>query len=486
MTRPWFDKLTMSGYLTAHEPGPSARPEPVEGRTGLAPAALGAAGLLLTFTAPPHRIDLLAFGVLAVGGSLLWRPTFGPLLIGAALPFYFFGRPLIGPFAVSPPGLVLLLTWPAALLRCRSQLRLPRTGYDAPLALFLIAALLALLVSEYPLLSARELRALIFEPVLFLWLLAVLPGASRLALTGFLVSATVVASVAIAQVVLGVGGTEAEGVRRAQAWYPSPNHLALMLGRAWPFLLALGLGRARLALLPAAVVALAMLLTFSSGGWLGAAAGGTLAIAALGRKRLALAIGGASLLVVAAVLGLAILGAIGSGGAGATAPATARAGAPAPGAGIASLLPERLNPLRAAGGIRIDLWLSSLAMLRDHPLFGVGLDNFTYLYQQVYIRDGGTAEPNLSHPHNWLLHFWLELGILGLISFLWLIGRFFQMARKQHGWLVAGAVGAMADTLVHGLIDQSYFLVDLAFVFWLVLALPALAAPAGTRKVQTP
>src|SRR6266536_754787 len=411
MIRPWFDKLTMSGYLTAHEPGPSARPEPVEGRTGLAPAALGAAGLLLTFTAPPHRIDLLAFGVLAVGGSLLWRPTFGPLLIGAALPFYFFRRPLIGPFAVSP---------------------------------------------------------------------------SRLALTGFLVSATVVASVAIEQVVLGVGGTEAEGVRRAQAWYPSPNHLALMLGRAWPFLLALGLGRARLALLPAAVVALAMLLTFSSGGWLGAAAGGALAIAALGRKRLALAIGGASLLVVAAVLGLAILGAIGSGGAGATAPATARAGAPAPGAGIASLLPERLNPLRAAGGIRIDLWLSSLAMLRDHPLFGVGLDNFTYLYQQVYIREGSTAEPNLSHPHNWLLHFWLELGLFGLVAFLWLIGRFFQIAIKLHGWLVAGAVGAMADTLVHGLIDQSYFLVDLAFLFWLVLALPALAAPAGTRKVQTP
>ncbi len=114
-------------------------------------------------------------------------------------------------------------------------------------------------------------------------------------------------------------------------------------------------------------------------------------------------------------------------------------------------------------------------MLRDHPLFGVGLDNFTYLYQQVYIRDGGTAEPNLSHPHNWLLHFWLELGLFGLVAFLWLIGRFFQMARKQHGWLVAGAVGAMADTLVHGLI-----------VFWLVLALPALAAPAGTRKVQTP
>jgi len=142
-----------------------------------------------------------------------------------------------------------------------------------------------------------------------------------------------------------------------------------------------------------------------------------------------------------------------------------------PGLAIGSLLPERLNPLRQAGGIRVDLWLSSLAMLRDHPLLGVGLDNFTYLYQQVYIREGGIAEPNLSHPHNWLLHWWLETGLLGLVAFVWLVVRFWQLAVKQRGWLVAGAMGAMADTLVHGLIDQSYFLVDLAFVFWLVLAL---------------
>jgi hypothetical protein len=38
-------------------------------------------------------------------------------------------------------------------------------------------------------------------------------------------------------------------------------------------------------------------------------------------------------------------------------------------------------------------------------------------------------------------------------------------------WLVAGALGSMADLLVHGLIDNSYFLVDLAFLFWMALAL---------------
>src|SRR5439155_19112127 len=106
------DRLTMSGWHSPEARSEPAGPGPVEGRAGAAALALGAGGLLLTFTAPQHRVDLLAFGVLAVLGSVFWRPMLGPLLIGAALPFYFFGRPLAGPLAVSPPGLVLLLAWP--------------------------------------------------------------------------------------------------------------------------------------------------------------------------------------------------------------------------------------------------------------------------------------------------------------------------------------------------------------------------------------
>jgi O-antigen ligase len=111
-------------------------------------------------------------------------------------------------------------------------------------------------------------------------------------------------------------------------------------------------------------------------------------------------------------------------------------------------------------------------MIRDHPVLGVGLDNFVYLYQQFYLRDGAVAEPSLSHPHNWILNFWLSLGVLGLAAFVWLLVCFWRQARgRLRSWVVAGALGAMADMLVHGFIDNSYFLVDLAFVFWLCLAL---------------
>src|ERR1700716_2908295 len=156
--------------------------------------ALAAAGLALTFTAPPHRLDLLLIGVLATLGGLLWAPLVGPVLVGAALPFFLFSRQLVGPIGVTPPGLALILTWLAVLARRRAlQLRWPATRYDAPLALFLVAALSSLLVTQYPLLSVRELRALILEPVLFFWLLHVVRGSAPLALGGFLFGATATA-----------------------------------------------------------------------------------------------------------------------------------------------------------------------------------------------------------------------------------------------------------------------------------------------------
>jgi len=69
--------------------------------------------------------------------------------------------------------------------------------------------------------------------------------------------------------------------------------------------------------------------------------------------------------------------------------------------------------------------------------------------------------------------------VLGLLAFAWLVlGRFLALrtaGRREPesptSWVVAGASGAMADLLVHGFIDNSYFLVDLAFLFWLTLAL---------------
>jgi O-antigen ligase len=431
----------------AHPSPPT--PLPLRGEIDWRALTLSGAGLLLTFAAPQHRMDLVLIGVLVSAIGIVWSPYVGPILIGATLPAFFFTRTLAGPLSVTPPGLALVLSWLAIGLRRRQlPLRFPTSPYDVPLGLLLVATLLSLLVTQYPLLSVRQMRAVILEPVVFFWMLQCLRGSAGFALVGFLAGASVTALVAVAQGPLGVGGTSVEGVLRVQAWYPSANHLALMLGRAWPFLLAGAVAWRRWLWLPTAIVGLGLVLTFSTGGWLGTVVATLVVVVALGYRKIAGWLAAAAALALIVVSGLAIAG----------------------------TLPERLNPLRQTGGFRLDLWLSSLEMLRDHPLLGVGLDNFVYLYQELYLREGAAAEPSLSHPHNWVFNFWLSLGLLGLIAFVWLLVGFWQNARRaledpSRRWIVAGALGAMADLLVHGLIDNSYFLVDLAFVFWLSLSL---------------
>ena len=149
---------------------------------------------------------------------------------------------------------------------------------------------------------------------------------------------------------------------------------------------------------------------------------------------------------------------------------------------------------------------STLDMIRDHPLLGVGLDNFLYAYRGRYIRPAAWQEPNLSHPHNIILDFWSRLGLLGLAAGLWLQAAFWRLAlplRRLSGpgepdasspaerdasshderALALGLMGGMVDLLAHGLVDNSVFLVDLSFAFFLTLGL--MVHLAGSRNVKT-
>jgi O-antigen ligase len=156
--------------------------------------------------------------------------------------------------------------------------------------------------------------------------------------------------------------------------------------------------------------------------------------------------------------------------------------------------PSRLGSLadtdQGTAFLRIQLWRSSWAMIRDHPVLGVGLDNFLYFYRSTYVLPTAWQEFNLSHPHNVVLDFWLRLGLPGLAVIGWLLISFFKRGRQGYRalpdgdarLLVLGLMAGMVDFLAHGLVDNAFFLVDLAFVFVLMLAL--LQSTAG--RVQVP
>lgn len=109
---------------------------------------------------------------------------------------------------------------------------------------------------------------------------------------------------------------------------------------------------------------------------------------------------------------------------------------------------------------------------------GVGLDNFLYAYRGRYILDSGWQEPRLNHPHNILLDFATRLGLAGLIAGGLLITTYIrnlwrlpqQLDARWRPFAIAAA-GALAQMIAHGLVDHSFFLVDLAYVFLLLLGL---------------
>jgi O-antigen ligase len=159
--------------------------------------------------------------------------------------------------------------------------------------------------------------------------------------------------------------------------------------------------------------------------------------------------------------------------------------------GLVILLPflgtERFQRLldfsQGTGLFRLLLWRSALQMALDHPLLGVGPDNFLYAFRSGYLLPAAWQEPNLNHPHNWLLDWWTRLGLpglaLGMAFFVTGCGLLWGRLRQALGgpaqaaalWL--GLLAATVAALVHGLIDLSYAAPDLMLVWVLMFYLAA-------------
>jgi O-antigen ligase len=139
-----------------------------------------------------------------------------------------------------------------------------------------------------------------------------------------------------------------------------------------------------------------------------------------------------------------------------------------------------------SGSLRVDIWRSSLAMVRDRPLAGYGPDQFLYAYSPRYVAPTAWAERFTSHPHDILLDVWVRLGIIGAAlacaGILWCVSRAvraFKQAEPVDPMQMAALAGLLA-AMTHGLVDNAYFLHDLAMSVWLLLWLAG-SAPLGDQ-----
>ncbi len=125
---------------------------------------------------------------------------------------------------------------------------------------------------------------------------------------------------------------------------------------------------------------------------------------------------------------------------------------------------------------RLTIWKSSLLMLKENPLLGIGPGNFQSKYLEFQKYFPPYLEWAVPEPHNIFLAFWLQSGLLGLMGFLLLLCFVFKniwsiLKNKKDALLVAPVFMFFVYIVLHGLIDTPFWKNDFAFVFWVCIAI---------------
>ncbi len=439
-------------------------------------ALLAGTGAVLAFDpALPIAVLLL---LLAVALAVI-SPVAAMAAVAASTPFVFHPVELRGSqfsllelsILIGCFGLATHLVVAATSGRLTSSLRILLGHWQTTLAALLLIGLgcLSLLTIADPRHrpeSVRDLRVVVIEPVAALvltrWTLRQ-RGGPVLAI-GLLGAGLAVAVVAILQVVSGHGEVIGNGVGRATGPYPHPNNLALYLERIALFAAAIALVDARLrrVLLPITlVVAAGLAATLSRGAILAVLAGGALLLGIVRPHR-----GWRWLVAAAAVIAVV----------------------------FAATAGDRLFSTGTTGATssRELIWRSSLRMAGDHPIYGIGLDQFLYQYAPRYVSPAGWPERYTSHPHNLILDFWLRLGLAGLALLAGVValcvGQVLRLRRSADRTdvrvLAIAAAALLTGGAAHGLVDNGFFLPDLAVLTWIAIALlePPLSEPSSPAR----
>jgi O-antigen ligase len=132
-------------------------------------------------------------------------------------------------------------------------------------------------------------------------------------------------------------------------------------------------------------------------------------------------------------------------------------------------------------GHRLDFYTTTAAIVRENPLFGVGLGGFPGAYRaQVE----GTAITPTYNPHNQFLLFAAQLGIVGLAAYLWLLWALWSCSRLSGGTYEQLVARGLLATAVIGSMVNSFLLDHTEGLFFAWMSGLACAQLGGNRTVS--
>jgi hypothetical protein len=137
--------------------------------------------------------------------------------------------------------------------------------------------------------------------------------------------------------------------------------------------------------------------------------------------------------------------------------------------------------------VRFELVRAGLRVIETRPLFGVGLDRF-------FLAAAGYASPELRalwtgrlNPHNDFLRFGAELGLVGLVLFVWILvaagRRVWRALDAKPDPRLAGVAGGLVAFLVTSFMSNPLMVREVSCAFWIALGL---AAGQALRQIEAP
>lgn len=469
--------------------------------------------------------------LLVFAGAVVWRPALGGLIIIVALPSYLLRLDIAGiPTTLLELAIyVWLLVTVVRLVRQKSLQKSLKKLQERlrpillPLILFYIAATVSVFVADDMRLAAGAWKAWMIDPLLFLLLFVHHYGKQDFKKISLAASLGVLL-VSVWGLIEYIGGFGMQIPGFVNAMYQSANMVALLLGPLWllvlgyvvyayqqqvfperfrfsgrvegsdnnpstksapnsrlprsegiadggnkkrlPHSLTMVCSFAMTELIPILALvlgALTMYLTRSYGGMLGVFVGMVVLVSLLPKKLLQLKKWGVTLILLGVVVGsvgIAMQGKLQS-----------------------FFQQDQYNSFDT----RQQIWTVAKELITEYPVQGIGFNSFEQAhYTRAFELYSPPLEWEVPKAHNLYLNTWLEMGLLGLVSLIWLFiivcKNAWREIRQNQSVIALATLAAMTAVVVHGLLDTPYFKNDLSIIFWLIIGIFLLHSRHGAKN----
>lgn len=130
------------------------------------------------------------------------------------------------------------------------------------------------------------------------------------------------------------------------------------------------------------------------------------------------------------------------------------------------------NRITSSNNIRWEIYkVTVLEVLPSNWLLGIGINNYQNYFTNLTngrVNFPEFISPNAYTPHNLFLQIWLQLGIIGLLAFFWILYTSFKNIIIKNIYSIA-LCASLIVILIQGLIDTPFWKNDLAIMFWSII-----------------